>query len=46
MHSIGVLGLSVARSEIDMFVQKDSKQIISIVSLLLKTLNRHVTFHV
>ena len=28
MHSIGVLGLSVARSEIDTFVQKDTKQTI------------------
>ena len=29
MHSIGVPGLSVARSELDKFVQKDSKQTIS-----------------
>ena len=28
-HSTGVLGLSVARSEIDKFVQKDSKQTIT-----------------
>ena len=28
MHNVGVLGLSVTRSEIDNFLQKDSKQTI------------------
>ena len=31
MYSMGVLGLSVARSEIDKFVQKDSNQTINTI---------------
>ena len=30
MRNVGVLGLSVARSEIDNFVQKDSKQTLAV----------------
>ena len=39
MHSTGVLGRSVARSETDKFVKKDSKQTIMILVAFCKILN-------